>query len=147
MFLVTFHTHPCDRVSCWVSAHAAPPNTLTRIHMSTELTKMKWEIVVEHLPGTIDELAARTGMSRMAVQAHISTLIERGVAMPAYKIFSAKLGRRAIVVYGRVGAMPKDPSSPKTKKIAPPKRSRVHVINTPFRTVWAGVNPYEGAAQ
>lgn len=106
-----------------------------------EKKKARWEIVVEALPGTLEQLAERTGMSKMAVEAHISTLKKIGIVKPAYRIFCPKCGRRAIVMYGHINAMPKDPEQGKATK--PPKPRKVHAINSPYRTIWVGRNPHE----
>lgn len=107
-----------------------------------EKKKEKWEYVIEAMPGTVDEIAARTGMTRIAVQSHIAALKKVGIVKPAYKIFCAANGRKAVVVYGHINAMPVSPVPPKPK--APPKPPRVlPPINTPHRTIWVGGNPFD----
>lgn len=102
----------------------------------------KWEILVELLPATVDELVARTGWPKTTVQGQIDSLRKIGLVKPAYKIYSAKLGRRAIMVYGHINAMPTPPAPPPKKK-PQPKPPKVHVINSQYRTIWVGGNPYE----
>lgn len=113
------------------------------------MTKKKWEIVAEHLPGTVEQLAASTGMTKMAVKCQISFLVDRGIAKGAYRVFCPKIGRRQPMLYGLVGAMPTEPEQPpKPDSINPPKPKKVHVINSPYRTAWVGGSypAQEGAA-
>ena len=98
--------------------------------------KEKREYVIEALPGTVDEIAARTGLTRISVQSHIASLKKVGIVKPAYKIFCAANGRVAVVVYGHINAMPVSPTPPKPPRVLPP-------INTPHRTIWAGGNPFD----
>ncbi len=119
------------------------------------------QAVLNAMPGTANQIAERTGTNVNAVWHHIYSLRDSGEVENAGRIRTPTPAARfrTAVVYGKTGELPelpplgpveraKDKPRPHRKKkpTKPPHTAKkAWVIDSPYRTIFAGPHPYGGS--
>ncbi len=101
--------------------------------------------IQQSLPGTVADLMRKTGYSKNSIEHHLAIMRAEHIVAKAYMHRDATAHRK-MAVYGEVGNLPKRPvtvKAPKPKPPPPPRRT--FVIDSPWRTIWQGRNPFETA--
>ena len=119
------------------------------------------QAVLNAMPGTANQIAERTGTNVNAVWHHIYSLRDSGEVEKAGRIRTPTPAARfrTAVVYGKVGELPElPPLGPVERAKARPRPGRkkkptnpphtaekTWVIDSPYRTIFAGPHPYGGS--